>query len=178
MQGNKQIKTYDEDGKIVRIVDGNGNILYGIADEEESTGTAEEDTTGMIPEEETTEVPFVSLCPCADCPEWECSCECENEEVCTCIQCKRSYRTVEDESGNVLAEESFDGEKTMRTQNTYTSDGNHPASSIDTSDNIVYYVYDEAGFLDSMSSGDMEVLFDYDAGGGIAENGLQILKNI
>lgn len=130
------------------------------------TGTAEEDTTGMIPEEETTEVPFVLLCPCADCPEWECSCECENEEVCTCIQCKRSYRTVEDESGNVLAEESFDGEKTMRTQNTYTSDGNHPASSIDTSGNIVYYVYDEAGFLDSMSSGDMEVLFDYDARGG------------
>lgn len=62
----------------------------------------------------------------------------------------------------------------MKTQNKYTDDGNHLASSIDTSGNIVYYVYDEAGFLESISSGDMEILFDYDA----MENLTQLSQNV
>ncbi len=163
-----QIKTFDDTGKILTIVDGDGNYLYGepVAEEESSTGVVEEESSVIIPEEESSAY-FVSACPCSDCSEWACECECESEEVCTCIQCKRYSDTIEDTSGNVLSEESFDGVRTMKTQNTYTSDGNYLASSIDTSGNIVYYIYDEAGFMQSMTSGDMEVLFDYDAMGNL-----------
>lgn len=169
--GEVQIKTFDDTGKILTIVDGDGNYLYGepVTEEESSTGIAEEESTDLVTEEETTEEAYTSVCPCSDCTEWECSCECESEDVCECVQCKRFTNTVEDESGNVLAEENFDGTKTMKTQNTYTSDGNYLSSSVDTSGNIVYYVYDEAGFLDSMTSGDMEVLFDYDAMGNLTK---------
>ena len=57
-----------------------------------------------------------------------------------------------------FSEESFDGAKTMKSQNFYTSDGNYLSSSVDTSGNTVYYIYDDAGFMQSMTSGDMEVL--------------------
>ena len=169
-KGEVQIKTFDDTGKILTIVDGDGNYLYGepVAEEESSTGVVEEESSVIIPEEESSEY-FVSACPCSDCTEWACECECESEEVCTCIQCKRYSDTIEDTSGNVLSEENFDGVRTMKTQNTYTSDGNHLASSVDTSGNIVYYIYDEAGFMQSMTSGDMEVFFDYDAMGNLTK---------
>ena len=169
-KGEVQIKTFDDTGKILTIVDGDGNYLYGepVAEEESSTGVVEEESSVIIPEEESSEY-FVSACPCSDCTEWACECECESEEVCTCIQCKRYSDTIEDTSGNVLSEEIFDGVRTMKTQNTYTSDGNYLASSVDTSGNIVYYIYDEAGFMQSMTSGDMEVLFDYDAMGNLTK---------
>lgn len=166
-KGKVQIKTFDDTGKILTIVDGDGNYLYGapIQDEEDSTVT-EEDSSDYIYEEDTSEF-YESVCPCSDCTEWDCACACESEEVCTCVQCKRYSDTTEDEHGNVLSEESFDGTKTMKSQNFYTSDGNYLASSVDTSGNTVYYIYDEAGFMQSMTSGDMEVLFDYDAMGNL-----------
>lgn len=174
-----QIKTFDDTGKILTIVDGDGNYLYSepVAEEESSTGAAEEESSTdvieeessiVIPEEDSSEYIF-SVCPCSECTEWNCSCECASEDICTCIQCKRYSDTVEDASGNVLSEESFDGVRTMKTQNTYTSDGNYLSSSVDTSGNIVYYVYDEAGFMQSMTSGEMEVLFDYDAMGNLTQ---------
>ncbi len=166
-KGKVQIKTFDDTGKILTIVDGAGNYLYGAPeqDEEDSTVT-EEDTSVFIPEEDTTEI-YDSVCPCSDCTEWDCACACESEEVCNCVQCKRYSDTIEDTHGNVLSEESFDGTKTMKSQNFYTSDGNYLASSVDTSGNTVYYIYDEAGFMQSMTSGDTEVLFDYDAMGNL-----------
>ncbi len=165
--GEVQIKTFDDTGRILTIVDGDGNYLYGapIQDEEDSTVT-EEDSSDYIYEEDTSEF-YESVCPCSDCTEWECACECESEEVCNCVQCKRYSDTIEDTHGNVLSEESFDGTKTMKSQNFYTSDGNYLASSVDTSGNTVYYIYDEAGFMQSMTSGDTEVLFDYDAMGNL-----------
>ena len=162
-KGEVQIKTFDDTGKILTIVDGEGNYLYGAPEDET---VPEEDSSDYIYEEDTSEF-YESVCPCSDCTEWECVCECESEEVCTCVQCKRYSDTIEDTHGNVLSEESFDGTKTMKTQNFYTSDGNYLASSVDTSGNTVYYIYDEAGFMQSMTSGDMEVLFDYDAMGNL-----------
>ncbi len=166
-KGEVQVKTFDENGKILTIVDGEGNYLYGAPEQEEEDSTAtEEDVSVFIPEEDASEI-YTSVCHCADCTEWDCACECESEEVCDCVQCKRYSDTVEDENGNVLSEESFDGTKTMKAQNFYTSDGNRLASSVDTSGNAVYYIYDETGFMQSMTSGDMEVLFDYDAMGNL-----------
>lgn len=163
-KGEVQVKTFDDTGKILTIVDGEGNYLYGAPEEDETI--PEEDTSVFVPEEDTTEI-YDSVCPCSDCTEWDCVCECESEEVCNCVQCKRYSDTIEDEHGNVLSEESFDGTKTMKTQNFYTSDGNYLSSSVDKSGNTVYYIYDEAGFMQSMTSGDMEVLFDYDAMGNL-----------
>lgn len=163
-KGEVQVKTFDATGKIQTIVDGQGNYLYGAPEEDETI--PEEDTSVVIPEEDTSEF-YESVCPCADCTEWDCACACESEEVCNCVQCKRYSDTIEDTHGNVLSEESFDGTKTMKSQNFYTSDGNYLASSVDTSGNTVYYIYDEAGFMQSMTSGDMEVLFDYDAMGNL-----------
>ncbi len=165
--GEVQTKNFDDTGKIISIVDGDGNYLYG-------EPVVEEEYTGEIITEEVTGEAYTSVCPCEDCTEWECSCECESEEICTCIQCKRYSDTIEDESGNVLAEEFYDGNKIMKTQNTYTSDGNYLESSVDTSGNTVYYVYDEAGFLDSLTSSDMNVLFDYDAMGNLTQLSQQV----
>ena len=163
-KGDVQVKTFDDTGKIITIVDGEGNYLYGAPEEDETI--PEEDTSVVIPEEDTSEI-YESVCPCSDCTEWECVCECESVELCNCVQCKRYSDTIEDEHGNVLSEESFDGTKTMKSQNFYTSDGNYLASSVDTSGNTVYYIYDEAGLMQSMTSGDTEVLFDYDAMGNL-----------
>ncbi|MBQ8209577.1 MAG: hypothetical protein IJZ35_03215 [Clostridia bacterium] len=77
--------------------------------------------------------------------------------------------TSEDAHGNILAESSFDGTKTMSSVTSYTSNGNYMASSVDTSGNVVYYVYGEDGFLDSMTSGDSTVNFAYDSMGNLIE---------
>lgn len=56
--GNIEIKTFDNNGKIISVVDGNGNYLYGSPTEE---GIPSE----PLPEE-TTEEAYISLCPCMD----------------------------------------------------------------------------------------------------------------
>lgn len=62
--------------------------------------------------EETTPEDEI-FCLCENCTEYECSCECETEEACTCVQCKRTAYTEYDDFGNVIAEKSFDGTKTL-----------------------------------------------------------------
>lgn len=170
-KGDTQIKTYDDYGNILTIVDGDGNYLYGEPEEEEeeSFEIIPEEESSEIYEEETSEEYYESLCPCENCTEWECECECESEEVCTCIQCKRYSDTSEDAHGNILSESSFDGTKTMSSVTTYTSNGNYMASSVDTSGNTVYYIYGEDGFLDSMTSGASTVNFAYDSMGNLVE---------
>ncbi|MBO5947448.1 RHS repeat-associated core domain-containing protein [bacterium] len=163
-KGEVQVKTFDKNGVIITIVDGDGNYLYGAPVEDEII--PEENETEEAPDEETSDV-YEIVCPCDDCPEWECTCECVSEDVCNCVQCKRYLDTTEDEFGNILLEESFDGTKTMLSQNTYTENGNYRSSSVDTSGNTVYYVYDAAGFMQTMTSGDMEVMFDYDSMGNL-----------
>ncbi|MBR3768024.1 MAG: hypothetical protein IKL10_07290 [Clostridia bacterium] len=157
--GSKEIKTFDASGNILTIVDENGDYLFGAPDTEEET-TAEEST-----EEEE---PFISLCPCESCPEYECSCECESEEECTCIQCKRTVYTEYDSFGNVTAEKAFDGTKTLISElSVYSSDGTQLVSSTDSSGNTAYYTYNEAGFLQTVSAGSSSGSAEYDAMGNL-----------
>lgn len=157
-----QIKTFDADGRILTITDENGNYLYG-APESDMEDTLEPE----IPDDSGEDV-FVCLCPCEDCTEYECSCECESEDVCECIQCKRSMITEYDEYGNVISTEYFDGTKTFVSSiNTYSEDGSQLVSSVDSSGNTVYYSYNDAGFIDSVASGEMIAEAEYDAMGNL-----------
>ncbi len=160
--GNTQIKTYDADGNILTIADGEGNILYDSTAPEEEI--PEEETT----EEETTEEEYVSLCPCEDCPEYECSCVCESEEVCSCIQCKRIVYEETDDAGNVTAQKVFDGTKTLVAERAvYSTDGTQLLSSTDSSGNTAYYTYDDAGNLKTVTAGSSSGTADYDAVGNL-----------
>ncbi len=107
-------------------------------------------------------------CPCENCPEYECSCECESEEVCTCIQCKRNVFTEYDEFGNVIAEKSFDGTKTMTAESyVYSEDGELLLSSTDSSGNTAYYTYNEAGLVETVSAGSSSGTATYDEAGNL-----------
>lgn len=104
-----------------------------------------------------------SFCPCENCTEWSCICECTSEETCTCIQCKRNVNAAYDENGNLLLSEAYDGVKTLKSQNIYSADGTFLLSSIDNSGNAIYYEYNDDGLLETMSSGDTEIDFTYNS---------------
>ena len=185
--GNVITKRFDSFGNIIFVKDKDGNYIYGAGSNEEES-TAEETTQPVsepvsesvsepVSEPETTadedvtheeESMFFSVCPCEECIQIFCECACEDEESCTCIQCKRRESSTEDEFGNVLSDSRFDGVKTMMSSNTYTPDGNHIASSTDEAGNTVYYVYDnETGFLDRISGGETVVDMEYDSVGNL-----------
>lgn len=158
-----QIKTFDERGNILTITDENGNVLFDVTQPPEEETTVEE-----VTEEETTEEEFISLCPCGECPEYECSCICESEEVCTCVQCKRNVHTETDEFGNVTAEKAFDGTKTLISElSVYSADGTQLLSSTDSSGNTAYFAYNDAGFLRTVTAGSSSGTADYDAMGNL-----------
>ena len=186
--GNIITKYFDLLGNIVYIRDNNGNYIYGAENAETESSTGEEITEPVsepvsesvsesVSETETTadedvtreeESVFFSVCPCEECIQIFCECACEDEESCTCIQCKRRESSTEDEFGNVLSNSRFDGVKTMTSSNTYTPDGNHIASSTDEAGNTIYYVYDnETGFLDRISGGETVVDMEYDSVGNL-----------
>lgn len=100
-------------------------------------------------EEEDTE----GTCHCTGCEEINCECDCENELLCNCIQCKRrSGATTEDTFGNVLTNTSFDGVYSIINSDTYTIDGNYIATSTDADENTVTYGYNTLnGCLDSIT---------------------------
>lgn len=110
-----------------------------------------------------------SLCPCVDCSEYDCACECTSEASCTCIQCKRYTATVEDSNGNIVSEQIYDGTKLMKTQNTYSTDGTKILSSVDNAGNSVYYGYNSSGLVNSMTSGDTVVNFTYNSLGQLSQ---------
>lgn len=173
--GHSQIKTFDSVGNIISIVDENGAYLYGEPPEEatteegttEYTAPEEEGTTEYYDWEEEEGTTYVRTCPCSDCPEPQCSCDCVSENDCTCPQCKRREYTITDNNGNVSEAGSFDGDKYLRSLNTHTQDGAHLARSIDTRGNTVYYVYDAAGFLKSLSQGNKTLNYNYDSMGDL-----------
>lgn len=163
-KGDTLIKTFDNFGKLLTIADEDGNILYGANQSEEGVTGTEVGTT--IPLEPMTE----ATCPCEDCIEPDCACQCPNEDSCTCITCKRKYVTITDTYGNITSQKAFDGSKVLSEINTYTQDGAYMASSTDSAGNTVYYAYDSAtGFLDSLSAGDTQIDFSYDAMGNLTK---------
>ena len=158
-----QIKTFDNSGNILTITDENGNLLFDSTQPEDEE-TTEEETT----EEETTEEEFINLCPCEECPEYECICECDSEEICTCIQCKRSVATEYDDFGNITSETFFDGTRTLISElSVYSEDGTQLLSSTDSSGNTAYYSYSDAGFLQTVSAGTSSGCASYDAMGNL-----------
>ncbi len=120
-----------------------------------------EQTDETLPEDE-------SFCLCENCTEYECSCECETEEACNCIQCKRTAYTEYDDFGNVIAEKSFDGTKTMTAESyVYSEDGTQLLSSTDSSGNTAYYTYNEAGLVETVSAGSSSGTATYDEAGNL-----------
>lgn len=163
-----EIKTFDSQGNILTITDGEGNIIFDSTAPEEEL--PEEETTEETTEEEITEEEFVSLCPCDECFSYECPCDCENEAICNCIQCKRNIYTEYDSYGNLTAEKAFDGTKTLVSElSSYSSDGTKLLSSTDSSGNTAYYTYDDSGFLKSVTAGSSSGTADYDAVGNLIE---------
>lgn len=110
-----------------------------------------------------------SLCPCLNCSEYNCACVCISEAVCNCVQCKRRVNTVYDNYGNLISNEVFDGKKTLKNQNIYSSDGGHLLASVDFSGNSVYYEYNEDEFPTKMTSGDTVIDFTYNALGQLTQ---------
>lgn len=174
--GNTEVKTFNTDGEILTITDGDGNYLYG---EPEEDGSEEETTEEEIPEEETTEEDEDEggtdepedeeelTCPCTNCTDINCGCTCESEEDCTCIACTRNTSSVKDSFGNITAQNSFDGIRTLSELSAYTSNGAYMSSSTDSSGNTVYYTYSNAGFLTSVSAGGNTASMTYDAVGNL-----------
>lgn len=191
--GNVQIKTFDDKGRILTIVDGDGNYLYGGEEEstDESTRVTEENTSSInneettnepttteattneettleeTTEEETTDI-LLPHCPCSDCCEPDCPCTCENEESCTCLCCKRRYECTTDEYGNIVNDAYYDGIRRLTSTYTYSAGGKSMTSSVDSAGDTVYYVYNETtGLISSLSSGSSTIAFEHDPMGNI-----------
>lgn len=166
--GHQEIKTFDEDGNILTIVDENGNYLYG-APEEDATPTDATPTDATPTDATPTDADpiFTCVCPCSDCSDPYCECDCTDEASCTCLSCKRSTYNEFDSYGNITAEKRFDGVKTLSELSAYTTNGARQASSTDSSGNTVYYTYDTAGFLDEISAGTVAGEMNYDAVGNL-----------
>ena len=105
---------------------------------------------------------------------YNCSCDDENAE-CTCLGCRRERgkTEVKDSHGNILKNTVTNGTKTIVMQNTYTSDGNYLASSIDSNGNIAYYNYNaDTSLLDSYgkkANATNPVVYSYNAMGMLTE---------
>ncbi len=127
------------------------NAFSFVEDEEAETSEepeteAEDNTiTGNTTSEE---------CPCEDCEELDCDCRCENEAVCTCIQCKRrSGIEATSEDGKTITTSSFDGEKYMQSAVTYSNDLNNIISETDENNISSGYAYNENGGLTAFTDG-------------------------
>jgi len=104
-------------------------------------------------------------CPCENCEEINCECDCD-EGNCYCIQCKRrSGETTVDTFGNILTNSSFDDGYSMVTSSTYTADGNYVATSTDAAGSTVTYGYNVLnGCLDSIIDANSHTTnYGYDA---------------
>ncbi|MBQ6165452.1 MAG: RHS repeat protein [Clostridia bacterium] len=186
--GDVIIKTYDANGNILTIYDGDGNCLLDntVTPEEPTTEPsepltepAEPVTEPAEPVEPTTEVfdfPVYRYgCDCCpDCEEFNCACDCPSEAECDCPQCKRYHEEVTTDFGdivNVVEEIAFDGVRSMSELSSYTADGAFLTQTIDSAGNIVYYDYNNAGLLTALTAGDPAngsvVEFGYDAMGNL-----------
>lgn len=126
------------------------------------------------------EDPLPSTCPCENCTEPNCPCDCESEEVCNHTYCKRGTTTTENEFGQTLAETTTDTVTSMQSNYSYTSTNNYLASSTDVNGTTVYYTYDEnTGKLTSIATGneDDKINYTYNAV-GLLKTVSQTITNI
>ena len=183
--GDVIIKTYDEDGNILTIYDGEGHcLLDNTVVPEEPTTEPEEPLTEPAepttePEEPTTEPNDFPVyrygCDCCpNCEEFNCACTCPSEAECTCPQCKRYHEEVTTDFGdivNVVEEIAFDGVRSMSELSSYTADGAFLTQTVDSAGNIVYYDYNNAGLLTALTAGDP-------ANGSVVEFGYDTIGNL
>lgn len=92
-------------------------------------------------EEDTTEE--ATLCVCGEnCVYGEgCECECESEAACTCLECKETTSYTYDSYGNVLSTETTNLVDTIKTEQSYTPNGNYLQSATNSAGNTVNYNY-------------------------------------
>ncbi len=92
-------------------------------------------------EEDTTEE--ATLCVCGEsCVYGEgCECECESEAACTCLECKETTSYTYDAYGNVLSTETTNLVDRIKTEQSYTSNGNYLQSATNSAGNTVTYNY-------------------------------------
>lgn len=176
--GDAIIKTYDEDGNILTIYDGEGHCLLDntVAPEEPTTEPEEPTAPPVEPTTEPYDFPEYRYgCDCCPrCEELNCTCTCASEAECTCPQCKRYHEEVTTDFGdivNVVEEIAFDGVRSMRELSSYTADGAFLTQTVDSAGNIVYYDYNNAGLLTALTAGDPNngsvIEFGYDAVGNL-----------
>lgn len=133
--GDQIIKTFDSEGNIITVVDGDGNYII----DNRPMPTPTEPTT--VPAEPTTVVYGCSVC--SNCEEPNCPCTCASEAECTCPQCKRYHEEVTTVlDGSLIVENiAFDGVISLTEISTYIDNGSHLSSYRDPYGNTVYYTY-------------------------------------
>lgn len=117
--------------------------------------------------------PMPTTCPCQNCTEPDCPCDCESEEVCNCIWCKRGTTTIENDYGLTTKETTTDAATSMESKYTYDNNNYYLTTSTDANGNTVYYEYDSnTGELTSMAYGNENDKINY------TYNAVGLLKTI
>lgn len=114
------------------------------------------DTTTSPDTSTNTETPV--QCSCENCEEYDCACRCETEELCECIQCKRSsnIEVISDDEKTVTTK-SYDGANYMQSTVEYSDDKNRIISETDTNGIPSEYTYNENGIVTSVTDGNSKV---------------------
>ena len=114
------------------------------------------DTTTSPDTSTNTESPVE--CSCENCEEYDCACRCETEELCECIQCKRSsnIEVISDDEKTVTTK-SYDGANYMQSTVEYSDDKNHIIFETDTNGISSAYTYNENGIVSSVTDGNGKV---------------------
>lgn len=86
-------------------------------------------------------------CPCTECSQANCECNCANEDVCKCIQCKIGLRSKKDENGNITESRITDGTLSMISEYSYNATGNYQTSRTTENGNMIEYQYNEGNGL-------------------------------
>ena len=119
-------------------------------DEKTNDATISPDT------ESDTETPV--QCSCENCEEYDCACRCETEELCECIQCKRSSNIeVISNDEKTVTTKSYDGVNYMQSTVEYSDDKNYIISETDTNGISSEYTYNENGIVTSVTDGNGKV---------------------
>ncbi len=124
------------------------NSAISFDEDEVSASDTTEDTTSAEDAEAIEE------CICENCEEADCTCRCETEELCNCIQCKRSS-DIEDISndGKTVTNKSYDGSKYMQSVVEYSDDKNYIISETDSNGISSAYTYSDSGVITSSAYG-------------------------
>ena len=104
----------------------------------------------------------ITTCPCKNCSEPNCPCNCKDESNCKHIWCKRGTTTVENSNGLVTKETTTDTVSSMRNSYAYDDNNYYLTQSTDENGTVTYYTYDSnTGKLTSMATGNVNNKINY-----------------